>query len=120
MGTTTSMPRDRRSVLLLTTHNSYWPIDFDAGADDPQASLRAAVAAAAWPGRSDFQLRELPGRGALHEAYDRWWAAGQPIVTRDAAKALSLSKKSVVMAWTSDQWAGGECHSAMGACASTA
>lgn len=84
----------------------YVDVHYDAGADDPLASLRAAVAAAAWPDRPDFHLRVLRGRGVLHEAYDLWWDEGQPVDT--AAGALALKDDAIVMAWTPDQFNGSE------------
>lgn len=109
MGVATS-PQRMRTVRIMTTHTSLGGVCFDAGADDPLASLRAAVAARAWPGRTDFELRAIeyaPDALVLHEALDLWWLAGRPIATPDDAAALP--EDAVIMAWAPEQWEGGAC-----------
>lgn len=87
MGAAASAPH-MRTIRVVTTHTTQGVTHFDAGADDPLAALRAAVARTAWPGRDDFELRMIeykPDALVLHEAFDLWWLEGRPIATPDEA-----------------------------------
>jgi hypothetical protein len=115
-------PRREREILVVTTHSIFIYVRFDAGADDQLASLRAAVAAEAWPHRDDFELRVLDaGTDALHEAFDLHWMSSRPVASPEDAAALPDG--AVVMAWTPQQWEGGACSGTSAsavACAGTA
>lgn len=101
-------PRREREVFIVTTHPCFGYARFNAGADDPLASLRAVVSVTAWPHRDDFELRVIDaGTDALHEAFDLHWCRGRPIATPEDAGALP--EEAVIMAWTPQQWEGGAC-----------
>jgi hypothetical protein len=103
MGAFHSSPREPLSVRVQTSHVDIACLQFDAGAPDPLASLRAVIAEEVLRGRTDFELRRVAPKGVrpVHEALDLWWKAGVPV--RTPGEAAALQEYDLLLAWTPAQ-----------------